>query len=300
MRSGSDRPPAQGLRLSDGRRLAWYEYGDPGGRPCVYITGTPASGVAGGLYHAAARQAGVRWISVDKPGYGGSDFQRGRRLLDWPQDVRALADHLGLDRFAVAGESGGGPHALALAYGLPQRVTAALVIAGMGPGHEAWVRQGMKPMNRRLLWLAQHAPGLLRWALRAMARTLSDAARRERWVQRQLRASPPADRALFQRYPELMPLTLDAACEALRPGPEGAAQELQMLASPWGFDPARIQVPVWLWHGTEDVNVPVAVARALAAAIPDCQAHFIAGAGHALYEHRHEMVQALRTHAIGV
>src|SRR3954469_14679970 len=97
----------QTMRLADGRQLAWYEYGDAAGLPCVYTTGTPASGLAGSTYDKAAAEAGVRWISVDKPGYGHSDLQRGRTLLDWPADVRALADQLGLQRFAVAGESGG-------------------------------------------------------------------------------------------------------------------------------------------------------------------------------------------------
>src|SRR6478672_10796406 len=110
---------SQSLRLADSRQLAWYEYGDAAGSPCIYTTGTPASGLAGGTYDKAAAEAGVRWISVDKPGYGHSDLQPGRTLLDWPADVRALADHLGLERFAVAGESGGGPFALALAYALP-------------------------------------------------------------------------------------------------------------------------------------------------------------------------------------
>src|SRR5689334_19381476 len=103
---------AQTMTLPDGRVLAWYEYGDPDGVPCVYTTGTPASGLMGELYDDAAREAGVRWISVDKPGYGASSFDPQRSLRGYAADVRALLEHLGLDRVAAAGESGGGPHVL--------------------------------------------------------------------------------------------------------------------------------------------------------------------------------------------
>ena len=94
----TSQPPMQSLQLNDGRRLAWYEYGDPQGAPCIYTTGTPASGLTGVMYDAVARETGVRFISVDKPGYGHSDFLPGRRLVDWPRDVAALADHLDLSR----------------------------------------------------------------------------------------------------------------------------------------------------------------------------------------------------------
>lgn len=290
-----EQPPMQSLRLPDGRRLAWYEYGDPAGVPCLYTTGTPASGIVGTLYDAVAREAGVRFISVDKPGYGHSDFMPGRRLTDWPADIAALADHLGFERFAAMGESGGGPHVLALAWALPERLTVALNVAGMGPGHEDWVRQGMKPMNRRLFWLAQHAPWLLQFALMSMARSLRSPKRREKWVRQQLAAAPESDRALMEREPELLPLTLDAFFDAFREGARGATQEMQLFGRPWGFSLAEIRTPVHIWHGTEDVNVPIAVARRVCEEIPGAQAHIIDGGGHALsFEHGAAMMQQIR------
>lgn len=97
----------------DGRRLRWHELGDPGGSPVIYTAGTPVSGLGGASYDHAARAAGLRWISPDKPGYGCSGYQRKRSLVSWGDDLAALAGHLGLDRFALAGESGGGPFTLA-------------------------------------------------------------------------------------------------------------------------------------------------------------------------------------------
>ena len=281
----------ESMRLADGRRLAWHEFGDPTGAACLYTTGTPASGLAGSIYEKAAREVGVRFLSVDKPGYGHSDFMPERRLTDWPGDIAAMADHLGLERFAVMGESGGGPHALALAWGLPERVTVTLLVSGMGPGHEPWVREGMKPMNRRLFWLAQRAPFLLNMAMRSMARTLGDETRREKWIKRQLAAAPPADRALMERHPELMQLSLDAALDAFRQGPQGATQEMGLFAKPWGFALSEIRSRVHLWHGTEDVNVPIAVARRLGEELPSVVEHIIEGGGHALgVEHGETML----------
>ncbi len=289
-----EQPPVNTLKLADGRHLAWYEYGDPAGKPCIYTTGTPASGLLGVLYHEAAVKAGVRFISVDKPGYGHSDFMPGRRLTDWPRDIAALADRLGMDTFAAMGESGGGPHVLALAWGLPERVTVALNVSGMGPGHEDWVRKGMKPLNRRLFWLAQRAPWLLNFAMRHMANSLKDPKRREKWIQRQLAAAPAADRALTESAEGLTELTLEAFLDSVRMGPKGAAQEMAIFGRPWGFSLSDISTPVQVWHGTEDVNVPIAIARGICKEISGAKAFIFNGEGHVVgYTHADEIMQQI-------
>ena len=121
------------MTLPDGRRLSWYEFGDPDGSPVIYTAGTPVSGLGGGSYDEAARAAGLRWISPDKPGYGHSDYQRNRSVIGWGDDVAALAGHIGLDRFALAGESGGGPFTVAAAHHLRSRITVVVLIATGGP-----------------------------------------------------------------------------------------------------------------------------------------------------------------------
>src|SRR6185437_13977043 len=145
------------VTLADGRRLRWYEFGDPDGLPVVYTAGTPVSGLGGGSYDASARAAGLRWISPDKPGYGGSDFHPGRSVASWSDDVAALADRLGLNRFALAGESGGGPFTLVAAHLLTDRVSVAAVIATAGP-YEPADRVGQKASVRIRGWLARNAP----------------------------------------------------------------------------------------------------------------------------------------------
>lgn len=280
------------ITLRDGRTLAYYEFGDPDGVPAIYSPGTPASGEAGLVYDDAARAEGVRLVCVDKPGYGHSDVDPRRSLPRYAEDVRELADALGLERFANVGESGGGPHALVLAYALGDRLTLNLVLAGMGPAHEAWVRDGMKPMNRVIFGAAQRAPWLLRPMMAAMGRAVRDDKRYAKFVERQLKVSPPPDREVFGRYGDLL---RPSAIGAFRQGTRGAVQELRMIASPWGFELSEVRAPVLLWHGTEDVNVPIAVGRRVAQQLPNARLRVFEGAGHAVgMANQAEVMEAIR------
>ena len=123
------------IRLPDGRRLGYAEYGDPAGKPVLHFHGTPDSRLEGTLPSVAeaAARLGVRLILPDRPGIGLSDFKPGRAILDWPADVLALADALNLPRFALMGLSGGGPYAAACAYKIPQRLTRVGIISGVAP-----------------------------------------------------------------------------------------------------------------------------------------------------------------------
>ena len=281
-------PAPKTMRLKDGRVLAWYEFGDGNGVPCLYMPGTPESGLAGGCYAQAALDAGVRLISVDRPGYGHSDFAPGRSLRGWAGDVEQLAGHLGLQRYAVVGESGGGPHAVAVSHALAASVTVTVLLAGMGPGNEPWVRKGMRPSNVVFYWLARYAPGLLRLPLLAMRYAL-DLPRLNAWLESQ---APAADRRAAED-PEYR-IRHQAVPDALRAGTAAAAQELALFAKPWHFDLAELTGPVHLWHGSEDTNVPIAIARALAASLPGAITHFVPGAGHSVgFELRAEVMRTI-------
>src|SRR5689334_6768677 len=122
-------PDALMLRLRDGRRLAYNEWGDPRGKPVLYFHGLHSSRLA--LYRDADFFAahGIRFITTDRPGVGQSDPQPHRTLLDWPADVIQLADALGLDRFAILAITGGGPYALACAYAIPARLTGVAIVS---------------------------------------------------------------------------------------------------------------------------------------------------------------------------
>jgi len=283
---------AQIVTLGDGREFAYYEYGDPSGVPAVYITGTPASGLAGALYDDAARTHGVRVVSVDKPGYGRSTLDPARSLSRHAGDIVALVDHLGLDRFAVIGESGGGPHALAVARYLPERLTVTIVLAGLGPATERWVVEGMRKENRRLLTLAQRAPWVLSIPIALMGRQMSTPERVAKAAARQQKNAPEADRRYWQEHPEQAAFMYAATADAFRQGSRATTQELVMLARPWGFGLDEVKAPTHVWHGTEDVNVPIAVANRVCEQLPDCTAHIVDGKGHAVSMYETDAIMA--------
>jgi pimeloyl-ACP methyl ester carboxylesterase len=253
------------LTLPDGRRLSWHEFGDPDGSPVFYTAGTPVSGLGGGCYDQAARAAGLRWISPDKPGYGGSDYHRERSLVGWSGDLAALAGHLGLNRFALAGESGGGPFTLAAAHRLAGQVSVAVLIASGGPMVPA-ERAGMKPGIRVMYWLARNAPALNTIPVSAMRRALASPAGRERDLRREMAVRPAA-------VHEGLRIEVEAVVDALRQGPRATVQELALTKRPWPFPLSEVSTPVHLWHGALDRNAPIAFARRLARELPDATLH---------------------------
>ena len=154
-------PAARSLELSDGRRLVYAEYGEFDGTPLLFFHGTPGSRRVARWADAAARRRGVRLIAPDRPGFGLSDPQPGRTLGDWPADVAELADALGLGRFAVAGVSGGGPYVAACAWRMPDRLTGAGIISGMGPLDDPTLAAALPRRYRAAFGLARRgaAPG---------------------------------------------------------------------------------------------------------------------------------------------
>lgn len=121
------------LRLRDGRSLGYAEYGSRQGVPVFHCHSAGSSRLEHPGRADDAAASAVRLVVADRPGHGLSSFQRGRQLLDWAADVSQLADHLGIDEFAVTGWSAGGPHALACAHALPAHVKAVAVLSGTGP-----------------------------------------------------------------------------------------------------------------------------------------------------------------------
>lgn len=261
------------ITLKDGRSLSYTEYGDPSGSPVFYFHGFPGSRLDWRLTDPENRaaRAGIRILALDRPGMGRSTRQSGRRLLDWPGDVAGLADVLGIERFAVVGVSGGGPYALASAHALPERVTAAAVVCGMGPAGAPGMTDGVSwtlprtPGLLRLLILQLMAVGLRKDPEKFMARTVETFSEPDR----ELLADPAVERAL-----------LDGMREALHGGIRGANDEAAIYRRRWGFELREITAPVFLWHGGRDVNVPISVGRFVAESIPGCQPTFLDEEGH--------------------
>lgn len=178
------------------RSAGWHEFGDPDGAPVIYTAGTPVSGLGGRTYDDPARVAGLRWISPDKPGYGGSDYHQERSLMSWGDDLAALAGHLGLDGFALAGESGGGPFTLAAAYRLSGRVSVVALIAPAGGQQLSQAELASQQTRIRFYdWLAKNAPALSAVPLTVMRWSLTIPAWRERDLRREMARAPEAKHA---------------------------------------------------------------------------------------------------------
>lgn len=266
------------VTLSDGRMLAFAEYGPVEGRPVMMFHGAPGSRHEH-VELAALQKTDTRLIVVDRPGYGRSDFYADRSLLDWPEDIRKLADFLHLGRFTVMGFSGGGPYAAACARKIPERLSRVVLLGSLAPFDVNGFAEMMPPASRALFELAAQDVQLAELQLTELSasplslfNTIEDAV-------------SAADKSVFNN-PGFRRMYLDNLTEACCQGPAGFAHDMRILAQPWGFDPASIDADVTLWHGTQDNNVPPAMGRYLADAIPRCQAHFIPDTGHCFMFHQ--------------
>lgn len=259
-------------RLPGGRKLGYAEGGDPNGVPVFYFHGFPGSRLEATLLPPS----GIRLIGVDRPGYGLSTPRPRRKLADWPKDIAALADHLGLERFGVVGVSGGAPYASSVAHGLPDRVNALALVCGLGPPDAP----GMMFGRTGSVGSALRYPGA-RVFMAALGRRimLSDRAlhRMRAWRMRR-RPRPAADMEL--RNGPMMQFMVASWREGLRRSSLGMAADARIYGEPWHFALKDIAVPTGIWHGREDTVVPVSIGEHYAAHVPGAIAHFSENDGH--------------------
>ena len=257
------------VRLADGRVLHAYDTGQAAEGSAELVVmwhhGTPNIGLPPEPLLPASRALGIRWVSYDRPGYGGSTPHRGRDIASAAGDAAAVADTLGIDRFAVMGHSGGGPHALACAALLPGRVIAAVSGAGLAP----FSADG-------LAWFDGMAE--------ATAAALRAAAKGRAAKERYEASAPAADPGVVAAAHEALQAEwswFNTVVEpALAAGPGGLIDDDLAYVSEWGFDPASIGTPVLLIHGTADRVVPAAHARWLAARCASAELSLVPDAGH--------------------
>jgi pimeloyl-ACP methyl ester carboxylesterase len=242
---------------------------DPDGKPVFALHGTPGCRLSRHPNEALVRSTGVRVIRYDRAGYGGSDRHRGRIVADCVGDVAAIADVLGLDHFAVTGGSGGGPHALAVAALLGDRVTRVICEVGVAP-YEAlgddWFA-GMDPENVNEFG----------WALEGEERLTVELERMDKELRQMVSVDPsrileqfdlsPSDRAVLARE-DFFQVRREVTFERTRNGVGGWVDDDIAFLAPWGFDPATITVPTQVWYGTSDVMVPPAHGEWIARTVP--------------------------------
>jgi pimeloyl-ACP methyl ester carboxylesterase len=265
------------VRLAGGRILHAYDTradgtaGRPGapGSPVVvfWLHGSPNVGSPPEPLFAVAEANGLRWVSYDRPGYGGSSPYDGRNVASAATDVAAVADTLGIGRFAVFGHSGGGPHALACAALLPERVIAAVSVSAPGP----FDADGLD-------WFAGQSPGI---AAENRAARGGRAALAAHWA-----GAEPEDISAFFTDADLAALggswswLAGVASQAVEQGSEGFLEDTLAAVQPWGFRPEAIRVPVLIMHGAKDKMVPRAHGQWLAARCPAAESRTVPDAGH--------------------
>jgi pimeloyl-ACP methyl ester carboxylesterase len=265
------------IRLKDGRQIAYAEWGDPAGKPVFHFHGSSGSRLE--RPPDENMLTGIRLITIDRPGHGLSDFKPDFQLLDWPDDVTALADYLGIDRFSVEGWSFGGPYSMACAFKIPDRVNAAGLISSFAPYDRPNSTEGMANFNKVALGMAHRTPWLGKQYMRVQGRMMRGDP--ERLAKQLLSSVPESDKELFEQ-PETVAVLLESIKEAFRITSDGAAWEAIMLVRPWGFHLEEIRVPVYIWHGEIDVNDPLQCGQYLRDKIPDARATFFPIEGHFL------------------
>jgi pimeloyl-ACP methyl ester carboxylesterase len=267
------------VRVADGRQLMVERQGDPRGRPVFLLHGMPGSRLGPAPRGMVLYQRHMQLITYDRPGYGGSDRLPGRRVMDVAEDVRTIADSLGLERFAVAGRSGGAPHALACAALMPDRVTRSAALVSLAPWDAEgldWF-DGMAPSNVLAYSRAAADPdGLAESFISRSAEIRQDPVRLLDDLRQELTDS---DRIVVNDAGIRMKLLANYR-EGLRTSAYGWIDDAIAFSRPWGFDPADITCPVMLWHGVKDVFSPVGHSRWLAGQIPGATAVLEPAAAH--------------------
>lgn len=271
--------PTDQLRMPDGRSLDLFLAGPDDGTPLVFHCGTPGAGVPFEPFVATLAERGLRYVSFSRPGYGSSTRRKGRSVVDVVEDTAAVLDSIGAERCYVIGWSGGGPHALACAASLPDRVIATATIGGVAP----YPAQGLD-------WTAGMGAENIEEFGAALAGAEQLIAFKEREAPALKMVTPEAVADAFgdliddvdrgSLTGEFAAYVADLFHEALRVGYWGWFDDDMAFVKPWGFALDEISTPVFVWQGAHDRMVPFAHGEWLAAHIPGSRPRLFAEHGH--------------------
>jgi pimeloyl-ACP methyl ester carboxylesterase len=280
-------PPADRTVVTpDGRRLTYTVSGPDGALPIVVHHGTPGSANASQDWLRVTAAAGLRLVTYERPGYGGSDRLPGRTVADAAKDVAVILDAIGADVCITEGRSGGGPHALACAALLPDRVLAAASVAGVAPyvadggaaglSLDAWLA-GMGQDNVEEFGAALEGEAVLRPWIEAQLPALRSADR-DTVVDAMATLLPPVDLAALTG--EFAQDTVTSFARGLATSPDGWIDDDFAFTQAWGFDLNTFTVPVAIWQGSVDLMVPYTHGQWLAGHVPGAEVHLLEGEGH--------------------
>jgi len=274
------RPKLEGnIAVGDDRQIGFAEFGDPQGRAVFWLHGTPGARrqipMEARVY---AEQQQIRLIGVDRPGIGSSTPYQYDTVFGFAEDLRTIADTLGIDKMEVIGLSGGGPYALACAAAMPDRVVAAGVLGGVAPARGAdAIGGGVMAFGSMVAPLLEVAGAPIRLAASAVVRLARPVASPA--LDLYGRMSPEADRRMLAR-PEFKAMFLDDLLNGSRKQLAAPFADVIVFARDWGFRLDEVKVPVRWWHGDHDHIVPFEHGQHVVSRLPDAQLFHLPGESH--------------------
>jgi pimeloyl-ACP methyl ester carboxylesterase len=278
------------LKLPDGRRLCYAEYGDPNGQPIFVFHGNPNSRLLWEVIPGSPFLSDVRLIAPDRPGFGLTDFVEGvTTVINWPNDIAALADSLGIQKFTVFAPSGGGPFALVCAWKIPERLNAVGIFASVGPFVPETEKNLAAPI--RTLWAkAPKFPRLFKLQMKIFAWLAIKYPKI--YIKMVLKEFGETDKKVYKRL-NMAKLLQPDRNEGYRQGGIGSWYDA-MIPGNWPIPLSEIKTKVYLWQCEEDISVPKAMGQYLFEKIPNCEANIIKEGGHFwIFEHLSEMLEKL-------
>ena len=274
------RPKLEGnIAVGDDRQIGFAEFGDPQGRAIFWLHGTPGARrqipMEARVY---AEQRQIRLIGIDRPGIGSSTPYQYDTVFAFAEDLRTIADTLGIDKFEVIGLSGGGPYTLACAAAMPDRVVAAGVLGGVAPvrGADA-IGGGVSTLVTVAAPVIEVAGAPIRLAASGLIRLIRPVA--EPALYAYARISPEADRRLLVR-PEFKAMFLDDLLNGSRKQLAAPFADVVVFARDWGFRLDEVKVPVRWWHGDRDHIVPFEHGQHVVSRLPDAELSHLPGESH--------------------
>jgi pimeloyl-ACP methyl ester carboxylesterase len=289
--SQSDRS-IQTLTLRDGRTLGYAEWGDLNGKPVFYFASPDASRYSRHPDETILIDIGVHLYTFDRPGRGLSTPHRGRRLLDWAEDIREFVRQKGIGRFAMIGHSQGSAHCLACAYALPELVSSIALVTNVAGLDNGQVMAAQSRYFRTQLFMSRYVPWLMtfQWNLLRLA---LKGKRGETMLLDNMRSFPERDQATLN-IPGSHAVMFQSIREGLRQGGTSVTDDFRIVANDWGFKLEVVQSRVFIWHGEADPLITPSMSHYMAEHIPNNEAKFVPEEGNLLvYSHWREILLQL-------
>ena len=253
----------QTITLLDGRVLGYAESGDLDGVPLFLFHGLNSSRLEVNIVHEKMKKRGIRLIGIDRPGMGLSTFQENRTVLDFVEDVIALADALHIDKFSIMGVSAGTAYALACLHKIPERISFCGLVSAMAPILEI-DNESMSKENRSFISLSKTFPWFIKPLFWFMQGRLSqDDTKVDQFLNNIMLSLDDVDKQLIEDK-KAKKVLLDTFREAYKEGTKGVGYDARVVfTQEWGFSLNEIDFPIQLWHGEKDKGVPLLMVKSM-------------------------------------